>query len=160
MQLLTSQQFVSAGLEEVFAFFREPENLARITPPWLGFRMLTPTPVGMREGALIDYRISLGPFPTRWTTLITAFDPPHLFVDEQLKGPYSFWHHTHRFAARGNGTIITDEIRYLLPFGPLGSLVHVLFVRRQLRGIFAHRRKVITEVFPGRVPQDSHLTLL
>ncbi len=147
MQLLTSQQFVSAPLEEVFAFFGQPENLGRITPGWLGFQMLTPPPVKMREGALIDYQISLGPFPTRWRTLITAFDPPHLFIDEQLSGPYSFWHHTHRFETKGKGTNIIDEIRYLLPFGPLGSLVNTLAVRRQLKGIFAHRREFINELF-------------
>ena len=160
MYLLTSQLFVHVGLEEVFAYFGKPENLARITPSWLGFRILTPSPVTMREGALIDYQISLGPFPTRWRTMITAFDPPHLFVDEQLNGPYSFWHHTHRFEAKGTGTVISDEIRYLLPFGPLGSLVHTLFVRRQLEGIFAHRRKVIAQQFPGKVPEPPHLSLL
>jgi ligand-binding SRPBCC domain-containing protein len=147
MHLLSSHQHVSAGLDEVFAFFGEPENLALITPPWLGFRILTPEPVKMRVGALIDYQISLGPLPTRWRTLITTYDPPNLFVDEQLNGPYSFWHHTHRFEATGRGTNITDEIRYLLPFGPLGTLVHALLVRRQLKGIFAHRRRVIAEMF-------------
>ena len=157
MHLLTSHQHVSAGLEEVFVFFGEPENLARITPPWLGFQILTPSPVKMREGSLIDYQISLGPFPTRWRTMITAFDPPHLFVDEQLSGPYSFWHHTHRFEATGRGTNITDEIRYLLPFGSLGTLVHALFVRRQLKGIFDHRRRVIAGQF-GQSP--SHLAVL
>jgi ligand-binding SRPBCC domain-containing protein len=160
MHLLTSQQFVPAGLDAVFAFFGKPENLARITPPWLGFRILTPPPVSMREGSLIDYQISLGPFPTRWRTMITAYDPPNLFVDEQLSGPYSFWHHTHRFAAKGTGTNITDEIRYVLPFGPVGSLVHTLVVRRQLEGIFAHRREVIAEQFPGKVPVAAHLSLL
>jgi ligand-binding SRPBCC domain-containing protein len=149
MHVLTSEQFVPAPLAEVFAFFGKPENLAEITPSWLDFRILTPLPVAMRPGALIDYQIKLGPFPTRWRTMITAFDPPHLFVDEQLSGPYSFWHHTHRFEARDNGTLIKDEIRYILPFGPLGRLVHALAVRRQLQGIFAHRRRVIAATFPG-----------
>jgi ligand-binding SRPBCC domain-containing protein len=147
MHILTSKQYVSAPLDEVFAFFGKPENLGRITPGWLGFQILTPSPVQMRQGALIDYQISLGPFPTRWRTMITAFDPPHLFVDEQLSGPYSFWHHTHRFEATGSGTTIYDEIRYVLPFGPLGTLVHAVAVRRQLRGIFAHRREVIADLF-------------
>jgi ligand-binding SRPBCC domain-containing protein len=89
--------------------------------------------------------------------MITGFDPPHLFVDEQLSGPYSFWHHTHRFETKGRGTSITDEIRYLLPFGPLGTLVHTMFVRRQLTGIFDHRRQVIAEQF-GDSP--THLSLL
>ena len=138
-------------MEEVFAFFGKPENLAHITPPWLGFRILTPSPVAMRQGALIDYQISLGPFPTRWRSMITAFEPPHLFVDEQLNGPYSFWHHTHRFEAKGSGTVISDEVRYLLPFGPLGKLVHAVTVRRQLQGVFSHRRGVIADYFNSNV---------
>jgi ligand-binding SRPBCC domain-containing protein len=149
MHILSSEQYVPAPLNQVFAFFGKPENLARITPPWLGFEILTPSPIAMRPGALIDYRISLGPFPTHWRTMITAFDPPHLFVDEQLSGPYSFWHHTHRFEVQGSGTLIHDEIRYLLPFGALGRLVHTLMIRRQLEGIFAHRRRVIEEQFPA-----------
>lgn len=156
MHQLHHEQLVAAPLDKVFAFFGKPENLARITPSWMGFRILTPSPVPMREGALIDYQISLGPFPTRWRTLITRFDPPHLFVDEQLSGPYSFWHHTHRFEAVGDLTRITDDIRYLLPFGPLGRLAHALVVRRQLRGIFAHRRRVIIAEFPD----TSHLSLV
>ncbi len=149
MYRLTSEQLVPAPLDEVFAFFSEPENLARITPPWLIFRILTPSPVAMRTGALIDYQISLGPLPTHWRTMITAYDPPHIFVDEQLAGPYSFWHHTHRFESVGTGTRILDEILYLMPFGPLGKLVHKLVVRQQLAGIFSHRKLVIAEQFPG-----------
>jgi len=148
MHQMVSDQYVPAPLDKVFAFFGKPENLARITPPWLGFRILTPSPVLMREGALIDYGISLGPFPTRWRSLITAYDPPHSFVDQQLNGPYSFWHHTHRFEKEGSGTRITDEVLYLLPFGPLGTLVHKLVVRRQVEAIFAHRQKFIEEHFP------------
>jgi len=151
MYRLDSEQLVSAPPNEVFAFFGQPENLARITPTWLGFRILTPAPVPMHQGAMIDYLITLGPLPTRWRTLITKYDPPHCFVDEQLSGPYSFWHHTHRFEPAGHGTRIVDEIRYLLPFGPLGKLVHAVAVRRQLEGIFAHRRKVIARQFPGSI---------
>ena len=149
MYRLTSEQLVPAPLDEVFAFFGKPENLARITPSWLGFRILTPLPLSMREGALIDYEISLGPFPTRWRTMITRYDPPHMFVDEQLSGPYSFWHHTHRFESAGTGTRILDEVLYLMPFGPLGKLAHRLAVRRQLAGIFSHRKLVIADRFPG-----------
>jgi ligand-binding SRPBCC domain-containing protein len=156
MHTLHHEQVVAAPLDEVFAFFEQPQNLARITPPWLGFRILTPAPVPMHRGALIDYQISLGPFPSRWRTLITKFEPPHVFVDEQLSGPYSFWHHTHRFEEVGRCTRIVDEIRYLLPFGPVGELVHKLVVRRQLEGIFAHRRKVIIEEFPD----TSHLSVV
>ena len=143
------EQRVPHPRDAVFAFFAQPENLARITPPWLGFRILTPPPLVMREGALIDYEIRLGTWPTRWRTLITACDPPHRFVDEQLAGPYSFWHHTHEFVGDGGGTLIRDHLRYVLPFGPLGDLVHALAVRRQIDRIFDHRRRVIDGLFPG-----------
>lgn len=144
---LTSEQFVPRPRDEVFAFFAKPENLGTITPPWLDFRILTPSPIPMERGALIDYVIRLGPLPTRWRTLITRHEPPHRFVDEQLQGPYSFWHHTHTFAEAEGGTLIGDRILYELPFGPLGRLVERLFIRRQLQAIFAHRRRVIAERF-------------
>ena len=143
-----SEQVVAADLAQVAEFFAQPENLARLTPDWLGFRILTPSPITMREGALIDYEIRLGPLPMRWRTLITSYDPPHGFVDEQLSGPYSFWHHTHTFTTVPDGTLIRDRVRYLLPFGVLGSLVQKLVVRRQLAGIFRHRARAITNVFP------------
>lgn len=150
MYRLEKEQFVPAPLDEVFRFFGQPENLARITPGWMGFEILTPTPVPMREGAIIDYRVKLGPMPTRWRSIITTFDPPHRFVDEQLLGPYSYWHHTHEFEAAPDGTVIRDRVLYLMPFGPLGRLARFLVVRRQLEAIFAHRREVIEEVFPSR----------
>jgi ligand-binding SRPBCC domain-containing protein len=151
---LTREQPVARPRDEVFGFFCEPENLARLTPPWLGFEILTPSPVPMHAGALIDYQIRLGPVPTRWRTLITAFEPPVRFVDEQLAGPYSFWHHTHEFVATGSGTLIRDRVRYLLPFGPVGRLVQALVIRRQLEAIFAYRHRVIADLFPGGTDDD------
>lgn len=141
------EQFIAQPLEEVFAFFARPENLERITPPDLRFHIITPPPLAMREGALFDYVIRLRGLPMRWTTLITEYDPPHRFVDAQLRGPYSFWHHTHTFEAVDGGTRIGDEVRYLLPFGPLGALAHALFVRRDVERIFAHRQRVIGDLF-------------
>jgi len=144
-----AEQRVPHARDQVFAFFADPANLARITPEWLGFRVLTPPPLVMREGAVIDYVIRLGFWPTRWRTMITACEPPQRFVDVQLAGPYSFWHHTHEFAADGDGTVIRDHVRYVLPFGPLGDLVHAVVVRRRIAGIFAHRRRIIAGLFPG-----------
>ena len=83
----------------------------------------------------------------RWRTLITSYNPPHRFVDEQLSGPYSFWHHTHTFEAVAGGTMIRDHVRYLLPLGALGSLLQKLVVRRQLEAIFRHRAQAIAAVF-------------
>lgn len=149
MFCLKTTQIVDTGLDEVFDFFARPENLAAITPDWLGFEILTPSPIAMKEGALIDYQIKLGPIPTRWRTLITDLQPGASFVDEQLQGPYSFWHHTHRFAATERGTELVDEVRYLPPFGILGEIAHAVAIKGQLLGIFRHRHKVIADRFGG-----------
>jgi ligand-binding SRPBCC domain-containing protein len=122
-------------------------NLERITPPTVQFRILTPSPITMHAGAVFDYVIRLRGLPMRWTTLISDYEPPHRFVDVQLRGPYSFWHHTHTFEAVEGGTRIGDSVRYLLPFGPLGALTHGLFVRRDIEGIFQYRQQVIPGFF-------------
>jgi ligand-binding SRPBCC domain-containing protein len=144
---LYREQAVSAPLEDVFPFFAEPGNLAKITPPSMGFHILTPPPITMRAGALIDYTVRPFGLPMRWRTLITEYDPPHRFVDVQLSGPYSFWHHTHTFEETTDGCKLTDEVLYLLPFGPLGRIVERFAVRSQLNAIFNHRRRVIEGMF-------------
>jgi ligand-binding SRPBCC domain-containing protein len=144
---LQTEQFVARALPEVFEFFSRPENLARITPPSLGFVILTPSPIEMRAGTRIDYTIRIAGMPLRWRTLISVYDPPNRFVDEQLKGPYAYWHHTHRFSSVQGGTIINDTIRYALPFGLLGLLAHWLFVRRKLDRIFSYRKTIVEKIF-------------
>lgn len=144
---LHAEQFVAKPLEEVFAFFERPENLARITPESLGFVILTPLPIEMKIGTLIDYTIRVMGLRIRWRTLISDYDPPHSFVDEQLRGPYSYWHHTHSFTAVEGGTKIVDDVRYALPFGILGRIAHSLLVRRDLEKIFEHREKIIAHLF-------------
>jgi ligand-binding SRPBCC domain-containing protein len=144
---LQAEQFVARALPEVFEFFSRPENLARITPPSLGFVILTPSPIEMRVGTQIDYTIRIAGIPLRWRTLISVYDPPNRFVDEQLKGPYVYWHHTHRFYSVLGGTMINDEVRYALPFGPLGLPAHWLFVRRKLDQIFSHRKAIVEKIF-------------
>ena len=134
-----ASQVLPLPLEDVFAFFARPENLARITPPELGFVLLSSSPVRMEAGCLIDYRIRVLGLPLRWTSVITAYEPPHRFVDEQRRGPYASWRHVHGFSAVPGGTLIADEVTYELPLGPLGEVAHVLFVRRQLARIFAYR---------------------
>ena len=144
VHVLEREQRVAAPPAEVFSFFEDAGNLEAITPPFLGFRVVTPRPIEMGPGALIEYRLRLHGVPVRWRTRIEAFDPPHAFVDVQLSGPYRLWHHTHVFEPDGRGgTLMRDRVRYALPFGPLGAIAHVLFVRRDLRRIFDFRQETV-----------------
>jgi ligand-binding SRPBCC domain-containing protein len=147
---LRQRQLVRRPVSEVFAFFSRPENLERLTPKTLGFRILTPSPIAMKEGAVIDYAIRIVGVPVRWTTLIALYEPPHRFIDIQQKGPYASWHHTHTFAETPDGTLITDEVRYAMPYGLLGRIAHTLFVARQLAYIFRERSYTIEEIFDTR----------
>ncbi len=156
---LTSRIELPVDRETVFAFFAEAENLARITPPEMHFLIRTPLPVTMRAGALIDYTIRLWGVPLRWRTRIAKWNPPCEFVDEQLRGPYATWVHTHRFVESPGGTVVEDEVTYELPFGWLGRLVAPI-VRRQLDRIFAFRSARVASAFVARdhrtsVPGDA-----
>jgi ligand-binding SRPBCC domain-containing protein len=131
----------------VFAFFADARNLEAITPPFLRFRVVTPHPIRMEAGALIDYRLSLYGAAFRWRTRIEAWEPEGSFVDVQLAGPYRVWRHTHRFEDAPGGTRVTDRVEYALPLGPLGDLAHTLLVRRSLARIFDFRRARIAERF-------------
>ena len=155
IRTLTQRQLVRKPIGEVFAFFSRPENLERLTPKTLGFRILTPTPIAMKEGAVIDYSIRIVGFPVRWTTLITLYEPPHRFIDIQRRGPYAYWHHTHTFTETPDGTLITDEVRYAVPYGLLGQAARALFVERQLDHIFRQRSYVIEQIFDHQKEQQS-----
>ena len=142
--VLRREQVLPAPPEEVFPFFADAHNLEAITPPWLGFRVLTPRPVEMRPGALIEYRLRLRGIPLAWLTRIAEWVPGVRFVDEQLSGPYRLWHHTHDFEPAGaGGTLMRDTVRYALPGWPLGEVAHALVVRRDLEAIFDHRRDAV-----------------
>lgn len=140
---LDQQQLVRRPLQDVFGFFADPCNLERLTPPFLGFKILTPSPIAMQPGALIDYRISLRGLPLRWRTRIESYEPGRSFVDVQLEGPYRLWRHTHEFEETAEGTLVRDHVDYALPLGPLGRLAHALMVKRDLQQIFAYRRQAI-----------------
>ena len=143
---LDQEQLVRRPLRDVFRFFADPSNLERLTPPFLGFRIVTPTPIAMEPGALIDYRISLRGIPLRWRTLIEQYEPGRSFVDVQLEGPYQLWRHTHEFEETAAGTLVRDHVEYALPLGPLGQLAHTLVVKRDLQQIFAYRREAIAKL--------------
>jgi ligand-binding SRPBCC domain-containing protein len=138
---------IPRGKKEVFAFFAEAHNLERITPPFLKFHILTPGPIVMQAGTLIDYELMLHGLKMRWKTRIEEFVEGSYFVDVQLKGPYKVWRHRHDFEDVEGGTRMTDQVDYELPFGPLGQLARWLFVRRQVEQIFDYRNEVIVKEF-------------
>ena len=131
---------VPAALDEVFPFFAEARNLEKLTPPWLRFEVLTEGPIEMAEGTLIDYRIRWRGIPLRWRTEIEVWEPPHRFVDRQIRGPYRLWRHEHLFTDRGDGTSIIDRVEYA-PIG--GTLAQRLVVARDVERIFAYRHGVL-----------------
>jgi ligand-binding SRPBCC domain-containing protein len=145
-----AEQFVPRPIAEVFDFFSNAENLQVITPKWLHFRILSVDPVPLRKGTRLHYSLRWGIFPIRWTTEIVEWEPPHRFVDVQLKGPLKLWHHEHRFVAEGAGTRILDKVQYALPLGVLGRIAHWAKVRRDVEGIFEYRRVIIEKRFGQR----------
>lgn len=147
--VLEQEQRIPRPLAEVFRFFADAANLERITPPELGFQILTPPPITMRAGAVIDYRLRLHGVPFRWRTVIEELVPGVRFVDTQARGPYKLWRHTHEFREENGVTVMRDRVEYELPFGPLGRVAHRLAVRAQLAGIFAHRHAFVERTFPA-----------
>lgn len=144
--VLETELWLPEKRDKVFAFFADAGNLEAITPPWLNFRILTPRPIAMQAGTLIDYRLRLHGLPVRWRTLISTWSPPEVFVDEQMRGPYRQWIHTHTFTEKDGGTRCADRVVYSVPGG---ELVHRLFVRRQVQAIFAYRREAMRRLFPA-----------
>lgn len=142
-------QLVPAPRAQVFAFFSLAQNLELLTPDFLKFRIVTPLPIEMRPGALIEYRIGLGGIPMKWLTEIQEWQPEERFVDTQLRGPYRYWHHLHEFRDVAGGTEMRDRVDYELPFGPFGELAHALAVKRTLQKIFDYRVAAVERAFPA-----------
>ncbi len=143
--ILDASMFLPLPLERVFPFFADARNLEAITPKALRFKILTPPPLDMKPGLIIDYSIRIRGIPMRWRSEITEYQPPRRFVDEQRRGPYKLWHHEHLFEpaigpSGEPGTTIRDRVTYI-PRG--GALLHRLFVRPELDRIFAFRQDVI-----------------
>lgn len=148
---LRSSLWVPHPPEIVFPFFAEARNLESLTPPWLSFRILTPQPIAMHAGTMIDYRIALHGVPMRWRTHIARFDAPAVFVDEQVRGPYSLWRHTHTFTPQDGGTVLGDEVVMRPKGGPLAPLLFAWFVRGDVERIFRYRMHRMAEQFGGEV---------
>ena len=146
LQRLEREQVVKRPLDEVFAFFARAENLERITPPWLGFRVLTPGPIEMGSGTMIDYRLRLHGLPLRWTSRIELWEDTRRFIDQQVHGPYRFWRHLHEFVPVGRGACVRDRVEYALPLGWLGELLGLPVVRRDLVRIFDYRRAAVARM--------------
>jgi len=148
--ILEREQIIERPREEVFNFFADAGNLERITPPELQFQIITPEPIEIRKGALIDYKLKLRGFPIIWKTEITQWNPPFDFIDSALKSPYKQWIHLHTFEIGQQGeTIMKDIVRYRLPFEPFGDLAY-FYVKRELAYIFDYRYKVIEKIFGGQ----------
>jgi len=143
---LQSQVWVPYPRERVFEFFSCAENLEALTPEWLHFSVLSSGQIEMNTGTRIRYRLRLHGIPLRWESEITAWEPPHRFVDEQRTGPYSLWIHEHQFLEHNGGTTVRDTVQYSAVGG---ELVHRLFVASDLKKIFDFRRRKITEIFPS-----------
>jgi len=139
-----SEQWLPRALDEVFPFFADARNLEELTPDWLSFTVLTPEPIPMAVGTMIDYRLAWRGIPLRWRSEIAVWEPPHRFVDRQLRGPYRLWHHEHRFEERNGGTDVIDVVEYAV-WG--GAVAVNLGVRRDIERIFDYRRARLVEIF-------------
>lgn len=142
---LHAEIVVPVPLDRTFAFFADAANLQRMTPPWLDFRIVTPLPIEMREGALIDYRIGLYGLPLPWRTRIDVWEPGRRFIDRQVAGPYRWWHHEHRFEAEGNATRVIDHVEY----APRAPWLSAWLVRRDVQRIFDFRRDALPRLLRG-----------
>lgn len=142
---LEASQWLPENLERVFAFFADAFQLETITPPWLAFNVVTPRPIDIQTGTQIDYRLRLHGLPMRWRSRISVWDPPYRFVDEQMHGPYRRWYHDHTFESVDGGTLCQDVVSYIVPGG---KLVDRLFVRPDLKKIFAYRQQTLRGIFP------------
>lgn len=145
MYILERKQFVDVSQEVAWKFLQHPANLNVITPPDLNFKIITDVPEVMYSGLIVEYRVSI-PFAGThtWVTEIKHIREGISFVDEQRLGPYRFWYHYHEIEPRENGVLLTDRVHYEPPFGPLGKLVHWLYIKKTLKRIFDYREQQLS----------------
>jgi len=149
---LESEQILPQPLSTIFPFFADAYQLETLTPPWLHFSVLTPAPIAMKPGTLIDYRLRLHGIPMRWQSRIDAWEPPFRFVDMQTRGPYRLWHHEHQFEEHNGQTKCRDIVDYAVPGG---GIVERLFVRPDLVKIFRFRWQKLRELFPNTAQSNG-----
>ncbi len=145
--VLQTTTVINKPLKEVFEFFSKAENLNKITPKEVYFKILTPLPIPMEKGTLIDYKIKLNGIPFVWKTRISEWNPPFKFADQQLVGPYSKWYHEHFFEEKDGKTIMTDKITYLSKGWIIAPLLHRLFVDKKVKQIFEYRETQLQQIF-------------
>lgn len=151
IHVLNSEQELPITMNEAWEFFSTPANLEKLTPKNLQFKILTCSHSSMVQGQIISYKIRLMPLVwMNWVTEITHVEEGKCFIDDQRSGPYKIWHHRHTFTETENGVLMKDQVHYLLPFGIIGKLVHLLFVKAQLKRIFEYRTTMLNEKFGGK----------
>ena len=155
---LHREQVIPAPIEQVWAYFATPRNLNAMTPPDMAFEFVQGGDEAMYAGQVIAYKVAILPgIRVRWLTQITHVEPGRFFIDEQRAGPYRLWIHEHRFKLLQEGVQMTDHVTYALPFGPLGDVVHAIYIRQRLKNIFDYRREKVKTLFPNSVETfDSH----
>ena len=160
---LKTSQFFELEQNVVFDFFSKPENLEKITPPNLKFKITTPSPINMKKGQLIDYKIKISYIPVNWKTLISSYNPPYNFIDTQLRGPYSVWVHSHEFKYEKGITSVIDTVTYRPPLYFIGDIANKIYIRSMLKNIFNYRFNKIAEIFKEKYPnsniQDSNFLI-
>ncbi len=150
---IKSTQHLPITLEEAWEFFSSPNNLAKITPPDMGFVITSDKKDGekMYAGQIITYIIKpMLNIPVKWMTEITHVKEGEYFIDEQRFGPYKLWHHRHSFKKTVNGVEMNDEVNYVLPMGILGTIAHKLFIRKRIEYIFEYRTHVLNKLFVAK----------
>jgi ligand-binding SRPBCC domain-containing protein len=146
--VLETRLWLARPRPTVFAFFADPRNLTRVSPPALRLRLLTPLPA-LAAGAVLDFRATWLGFPVRWRTYIREYDPPYRFVDVQVRGPWARWEHRHRFLEENDGTWVEDRVTYRPPLGLFGRVLHALLLERQLRAAWTFRQARLVELLGG-----------
>ncbi len=148
IHVINTEQELPISIDEAWEFFSTPVNLEKLTPNNLRFKILTCSHNKMVEGQIISYKIRLMPLVwMNWVTEITRVEHKSYFIDDQRSGPYKIWHHRHTFTETENGVLMQDQVHYLLPFGIIGKIVHLLFVKAQLKRIFEYRKETLEKMF-------------